>query len=422
MTGMLLALNARTFASLRRHRNYRLFFTGQVVSLSGTWMQNVALAWLVVQLTHSPVALGVLAFLRFFPFTLFSLPSGVLADRLDNRHVIMLTQAASMVISAVLAVLTLSGAAQLWEVYVLALLGGTAMVFDAPNRHALTFQMVGRDELPNAVALNASLFNSARVIGPAIGGVVIGIAGVGVCFALNAASFLAVLAALAMMRKAELFPLDRKGMPPVLSGMRQGLSYVWRTPQIRLILLMTTAISTVGFNFHVLIPVLASKTLHAGPEVFGALGAAFGAGALVGALGSAALGRASWKALLVGSAGFSIALLALAPAETEIGAALLLFGTGIFFTTWSANSQSILQLTAPDHLRGRVLSLYLFAFGGFAPVGGLLAGWLSEVGGTELAFLVAGITGLAMTAYGTLTRTGRAERVVPEELEERLAA
>ncbi len=389
MTGMLLALNARTFASLRRHRNYRLFFTGQVVSLSGTWMQNVALAWLVVQLTHSPVALGVLAFLRFFPFTLFSLPSGVLADRLDNRHVIMLTQAASMVISAVLAVLTLSGAAQLWEVYVLALLGGTAMVFDAPNRHALTFQMVGRDELPNAVALNASLFNSARVIGPAIGGVVIGIAGVGVCFALNAASFLAVLAALAMMRKAEL---------------------------------MTTAISTVGFNFHVLIPVLASKTLHAGPEVFGALGAAFGAGALVGALGSAALGRASWKALLVGSAGFSIALLALAPAETEIGAALLLFGTGIFFTTWSANSQSILQLTAPDHLRGRVLSLYLFAFGGFAPVGGLLAGWLSEVGGTELAFLVAGITGLAMTAYGTLTRTGRTERVVPDELEERLAA
>jgi len=364
----------------------------------------------------------VLAFLRFFPFTLFSLPSGVLADRLDNRHVIMLTQAASMAISAALAVLTLSGAAQLWEVYVLALLGGTAMVFDAPNRHALTFQMVGRDELPNAVALNSSLFNSARVIGPAIGGVVIGTLGVGACFALNAASFLAVLAALAMMRRDELFPLDRKETPAVLSGMRQGLSYVWRTPRIRLILLMTTAISTVGFNFHVLIPVLASKTLHAGPEVFGALGAAFGAGALVGALGSAALGRASWKLLLAGSAGFSIALLALAPAKTEIGAALLLFGTGIFFTTWSANSQSILQLTAPDHLRGRVLSIYLFAFGGFAPLGGLLAGWLSDVGGTELAFLVAGITGLAMTAYGVLTRTGRAERVVHEELEERLAA
>ncbi len=421
MTRMLLALNARTFASLRRHRNYRLFFTGQVVSLSGTWMQNVALAWLVVELTHSPVALGVLAFARFFPFTLFALPSGVLADRLDNRRVVMITQAASMVISAVLAVLAITGLAVLWEVYVLALLAGTANVFDSPNRHALTFQMVGRDELPNAVALNSSLFNSARVIGPAIGGVVIATAGVGFCFALNAASFLAVLAALALMRTNELVALDRQERPAVFSGMRHGLGYVWRTPQLRLVLVMTTVISSVGFNFHVLIPALASKTLHAGPEVFGALGAAFGAGALVGALGSAALGRASWKALLAGSAGFSIALLALAPAQTEIGAALLLFGTGIFFTTWSANSQSILQLTAPDHLRGRVLSIYLFAFGGLAPLGGLLAGWLSSVGGTELAFLVAGTSGLVMTAYGLFQRPRDAVRI-DHEVEERLAA
>jgi len=237
-----------------------------VISLSGTWMQNIALAWVVVRLTHSPVAVGLLAFLRFAPFTVFSLPAGVLADRLDNRRTMMVMQAASMVISAVLAVLVLMGHPALWEIYVLAVFAGTAAVFDAPNRHALTFQMVGRDELPNAVALNASLFNGSRVIGPAIGGIVIATAGVGACFAVNAVSFLAVLAALALMRKRELFPLVRHEAPKMLKGVRHGLGYVWRTPSIRLVLLMTMVVSTVGFNFHVLVPVLASKTLHVGAE------------------------------------------------------------------------------------------------------------------------------------------------------------
>jgi MFS family permease len=416
-------LNARTFTSLRRHRNYRLYFAGQVISLSGTWMQNIALAWLVVRLTHSPVAVGLLAFLRFAPFTLFSLPAGVFADRFDNRRTMMVMQAVSMGISAILALLVLSGETQLWMVYVLALLGGTAAVFDAPNRHALTFQLVGRDELPNAVALNASLFNASRVIGPAIGGVVIAAAGVGACFALNAASFLAVLAALGLMRKRELFALERREPPALLKGMRHGLGYVRRTPQIRLVLLMTMIVSTVGFNFHVLVPVLASKTLHVGAEVFGALGAAFGLGALAGALLAATFARASSRALLLGSAGFSTTLLALAPVSSVWTAAVLLFLTGVFFTTWTANSQSIIQLTAPDHLRGRVLSIYLFAFGGFAPVGGLLAGWLSDVGGTELAFLVAGLACMAMTAYAFAAWPRPAEEdAADERAAERLAA
>ena len=416
-------LNARTFASLRRHRNYRLYFAGQVISVSGTWMQNIALAWLVVRLTHSPVAVGLLAFLRFAPFTVFSLPAGVLADRFDNRRTMMVMQAASMGISAILALLVLSGETQLWMVYVLALFGGTAAVFDAPNRHALTFQLVGRDELPNAVALNASLFNGSRVIGPAIGGLVIAAAGVGACFALNAASFLAVLAALALMRKRELFPLERRETPALLKGMRHGLGYVRRTPQIRLVLLMTMIVSTVGFNFHVLVPVLASKTLHVGAEVFGALGAAFGLGALAGALLAATFAKASWRALVLGSAGFSTTLLALAPVSSVWPAAVLLFLTGVFFTTWTANSQSIIQLTAPDHLRGRVLSIYLFAFGGFAPVGGLLAGWLSDVGGTELAFLVAGLACAAMTAYAFAAWPRPAgEDAADERPVERLAA
>lgn len=418
MTAAIVAFNARTFASLRRHRNYRLYFAGQVISLSGTWMQNIALAWLVVGLTHSPLAVGLLAFFRFFPFTLFSLAAGVVADRFDNRRAMMVMQAVSMVISALLAVLVLSGAERLWAIYVLAALGGTAAVFDAPNRHALTFQMVGRDELPNAVALNASLFNAARVAGPAIGGVVIAAAGVGFCFALNAVSFLAVLAALALMRRGELFPLERREPPRLLSGMRHGLGYARRTPAIRLVLLMTMVVSTVGFNFHVLIPVLASKTLHAGPGVFGALGASFGAGALAGALVSAGFGRASWKAVVAGSAGFSGMLLLIAPLASVLPIALLLFATGVFFTTWTSHSQSILQLTAPDHLRGRVLSIYLFAFGGFAPLGGLLAGWLSDVGGTELAFSVAGITCLLLTAYAAVAwpRGRPAERKAEELL------
>jgi MFS family permease len=288
-----------------------------------------------------------------------------------------------------------------WLAYLLAAAAGTALVFDAPGRHALTFQMVGREELPNAVALNASLFNASRVVGPAAAGVIIAAFGVAVCFALNTISFLAVLTSLALMRPDELIAPDRpERHPSVLSSIREGLRYAKRSPRVRLVLAMTTVVSTVGFNFHVLVPVLASDTLDAGPRTFGILSAAFGAGALTGALLTATLARASWRALLVGVGGFSVALLALAPLHSVLGCVLLLFVVGVCFTLWTSNSQSLLQLSAPDHLRGRVVSLYLFAFAGLAPLGGLLAGWLSDVGGTELAFGVAGVTGLLMTAAG----------------------
>jgi MFS family permease len=398
VTAAILALPRRTFASVRKHRNYRLFFTGQVVSLVGTWMQNIALAWYVVELTHSAVAVGFLAFCRFAPFTIFGLISGVVADRFDNRRQVMATQTASMVVAAALTVLAFSGAEVLWLAYLLAAAAGTALVFDAPSRHALTFQMVGRDELPNAVALNATLFNASRVIGPAVAGVIIAAFGVGVCFALNTVSFLAVLTSLALMRAEELVRLERpEKHPSWLASIREGLRYARHSPRVRLVLAMTTVVSTVGFNFHVLVPVLASETLEAGPRTFGILSAAFGAGALTGALLSAGLARASWKALIAGVGGFSVALLALAPMQTVAACAVLLYVVGICFTLWTSNSQSLLQLTAPDHLRGRVLSLYLFAFAGLAPLGGLLAGWLSDVGGTALAFYVAGGTGLLMT-------------------------
>jgi MFS family permease len=260
--------------------------------------------------------------------------------------------------------------------------------------------MVGRDELPNAVALNASLFNASRVVGPAVAGVLIAAVGVGACFLINTLTFLAVLAGLLLMRVDELFPVERaEERPTVLRGVREGLEYVFRNPRMRMIVVLVTVVSTVGFNFHVILPLLASDTLHTGPEVFGLLSGAFGLGALAGALLSATLGRASWKLFLLGLATFSSSLLLLAPVTSVALAGALLFVTGVSFTLWTSNGNSILQLGAPDALRGRVVSLYLFAFAGFAPLGGLLSGWLVDVGGTQLSFAVAGLVGLAATVY-----------------------
>ena len=398
MTAALLALNSRTFSSLRKHRNYRLYFSGQIVSVTGTWMQDTALPWLILALTHSPVYVGLLVFARYAPFMLFGLHSGVLADRFDNRRTVIVTQASSLLVAVGLATLAFSDVRAVWPYFVLAFLGGAALVFDAPNRHALTFQLVGRDELPNAVALNSSLFNAGRVVGPAVGGVLIAAVGVGWCFAINAASFLAVLTGLLLMRPSELYPLRGRSAGKAGAAIREGLAYVWRTPEVLLVLTITTFVATTGFNFRVLLPVLASKTLDASATVFGVLFASFGAGALLGALAAAAMSRASWRAVVLGAAGFSSAMLLLAPVRSDALAALLLLVIGFCFSTWTANSQSILQLSAPDRLRGRVLSLYLFVFAGLSPIGGLLAGALADVGGTELAFGVAGISGLVATA------------------------
>jgi predicted MFS family arabinose efflux permease len=336
----------------------------------------------------------------------------------------MSTQAVLMVVSIGLAALAFSGRAQLWEVYLLATLSGMAFVFDATGRHALTYQMVGREELPNAVALNSSLFNASRIIGPSIAGVLVAVAGVGICFAINAVTFLAILSALAAMRRDELFDVEKADREQsVARGVREGLSYVRRNPQLRLLLALVAVVSTVGFNFHVILPILASETLDAGPRTFGILSAFFGAGALTGALLSAALARASWKALLAGTSGFALALLALAPLQTVFAAALLLYVAGVCFTTWTANSQSILQLMAPDALRGRVLSLHMFAFNGLAPLGSLFSGWLCELGGTQLAFSVAGTMTLGFTAFALRERGRHAlpGRAIPQD-DQRLAA
>jgi MFS family permease len=411
VTTLAFALRARTFRSLRRHRNYRIFFTGQLVSLAGTWMQNVALAWLVIELSGSPLAIGALAFWRFVPFTIFGLVAGVVADRIESRKLVMATQAAAMVISIALATVTLTGTATLPVVYALAALGGVALAFDAPGRQSLTFQMVGPRELPNAVALNSGLFNGSRIIGPAIAGLVIAAVGTGLCFVLNAVSFLAVLTALLLVREDELHHVAKDRGATIVGGLRRATAYAWHDPQLRLILSVVTVVATVGFNFHVLVPLLAADTLHVGPEGFGLLSASFGAGALVGALTTATFRAASWRLFAIGTAAFGVLALALAPVQNPFLAAVVLFGIGVAFTLFTANANALVQLAAPDHLRGRLIGLYLFAFLGLAPVGGLFAGWLADVGGTSLAFAVAGITALVSIAIASAHRAKAAAAI-----------
>ena len=416
MTAAIMRAGARTFLSVRKHRNYRLFFVGQVISVTGTWMQRVAQAWLVLSLTHSPIAVGILALCQFMPFTLFSLVAGVIVDRLDARRTVIGTQITQMVLASTIAVIALAGVAQPWHVYVIAALMGLVQVLDAPSRLSLTFRMVGPTELPNAISLNSGLFNGARIFGPALGGVLIAAAGAGVCFAVNAVSYVAVLAGLLMMRPQEFHPLKRRDRPRIIAGLKEGLRFARSDEQVWLMLTLVFVLSTFCLNYNVLLPVLAKTTLHAGPEVFGLLSAVFGAGALLGALAAAHVSRATIGTTVIGSAGFGISELLLAPVHSTLVASILLFVAGVSFTTWSSNSNSLVQLATPDHLRGRVIGIYFFAFAGTGTAGGILAGWLTAAGGTELGFAVAGIAGIATSLYVWLrSRTAALVEESPRE-------
>ena len=404
MTAALLTINRRAFASLRIHRNYRLYFVGQAISQTGTWIDKVAQAWPVLALTHSAFAVGLLAACQFVPFSVLGLIAGVVVDRLDTWRTVVVTQAIRMVIAATLAGIVLAGVVQVWMVYTLAVATGIVLVLDAPSRQQLTFKMVGRAELPNAVALNSSLFNAARIVGPGIGGLLIAAFGVGPAFAINAASFVAVLGGLLLMDTSTFVAFAAQGrVPTLLGGLREGVSYARESPHVRLVLTMLVAISTIAMNFNVLLPVLARRTLESGPDVFGLVAACFGLGALLGGLLSAALSRASWKAIVAGAGGLGLAELVLAPQHSLGPAIVLLFIAGVCFTLYTANSNAVLQLRAPDHLRGRVIGFYYFAFNGLAPLGGILTGWLAATGGTELAFGVAG-TVTALVALAAVPR------------------
>jgi MFS family permease len=391
----------RTFHSLR-YRNYRLFFGGQIVSQTGSWMQRIALGWYILQLTHSPFDVGVMAFAQFTPYMLLGLFAGVFTDRLDARRTVLATQAGQLVCAAALAWIALGGFAEPWMLYLIAFVYGTVLVLDVPSRQQLTYRMVGRDDLPNAIALNSTLFNASRIFGPAVAGVVL-VAGAGVCFLANAISFLAVLLGLLAMRVSEFFPLEEFERPKILAGTREGLSWVLGQRRMVVLLTLVFVISTFCFNFNVTLPVLAKVTLHGHSYVYGLLSAVFGAGALVGALAAASLGRASTKVLLIGGALFSAGELLLAPLQSAVLAGVLLFVVGAGFTAWSANSNASMQLAAPDRLRGRVIGLYFYAFNGTGAIAGIMTGWLCDVGGTELSFAVSGLIGLLAVSAAALS-------------------
>jgi MFS family permease len=400
LTAAILRAGARTFLSVRKHRNYRLFFSGQVISNIGTWMQRVAQAWLILSLTHSPIAVGILALCQFMPFTLFSLVAGVVVDRLDAWKTVIATQCTQMFLATTIAVISLAGVVQAWQVYVIAALMGLVQVLDAPSRQSLTFRMVGPQELPNAISLNSGVFNGARIFGPALGGVLIAATSAGVCFAVNAVSYIAVIVGLALMRPQEFHAVDRRERPRTLfRGLKEGISYARRDEQIWLVLILVAVMSTFCLNFNVLLPVLAKQTLHSGPQVFGILSAVFGIGALIGALVSANIARATMATTVIGTAGFAASELLIAPLQSPAVIGALLFLGGICFTTWSSNANSLIQLSAPDHLRGRLIGIYFFAFAGTGTAGGILMGWLTAAGGTELGFSVAGIAGLMISAF-----------------------
>lgn len=393
-------LSGRTFASLR-HRDYRLYFAGNAVSFIGTWMQQIAAYWLVLDLTHSPVAVGALALVQTLPVTVLALVGGSIADRVDLRHMVIACESVLAAVAATLAVLALTGSLAVWQLYALGLVQGVCFALDAPGRHTLVLRIVGRDDLPNAVALSSGLGTTARIVGPAVGGLVLATAGAGVAFAANSVSYLVAIGALLAMRIAPR-PTARGAATPVLGGIGETFRFAFATPRVTVAFLCVLLVSTFAFNFDVLLPLVARRTLEEGPGTFGLIASVFGAGALCGALVLATVSRARLALVLGGAAGFGGLQLLLAPQGSLEAVCALLFGIGIFYVLWGSSALAVLQLAAPEHLRGRAASLYFFAFQGGAPLGGLWAGWLVSVGGTELAFYVAGTLALLVVLAGVM--------------------
>lgn len=364
-----------------RHRNYRLFYSGQAVSLSGTWMQTVAQAWLVLEITDSKAALGLVTMLQFLPITLFVLFAGVIADRVPKRSFLMFTQGLAMSQAAILSVLVWSGQVELWHVYILAVVLGLANAFEQPTRQAFVVEMVGKEDLLNAVALNSGLFNGARLIGPAVGGVIIAAAGLKMAFLVNAVSFLPVLLALAMIdTKRQHVTRDRPPAAPLkpLAELREGLSYALTTPATLLIMILIAVIGTFGYNFTVVLPLVARYVLHGGAEQLGFLTAAVGLGALLSALALAGRRRTSKTTLFAGAAAFGVLLGAVALSQWFAVTLFFLFLLGVANTAFAATANTSLQQATPDHLRGRVMALWMLLFAGSTPAGGYLTGLMAE--------------------------------------------
>jgi MFS family permease len=390
------ALARRTFRALRI-RNYRLFFFGQLVSMSGTWMQSVAQNWLVLQLTGSGVDLGITVGLQFGPVLVLGAWAGALADRADKRKLLIVTQTAAAVLALILGVLTVTDVVAVWMIWVLAGVTGAAVALDMPSRQSFVFEIVGQDDLANAVGLNAVIINSSRIIGPALGGVLIAGVGVAPCFFFNAASFGAVIAALLVMRTAE---LRRSAPVPRRPGqVREGLRYAWRRPALRVPLLMMAVLSTLAYNYSVVLPLLTRTVFGRGGGAYGALSAAMGVGALAGALLMASRARPSRRLLVASTLAFGVVTVLLAAAPGYLWGMALLVPLGAAGVLFISTTNALLQVNADDAMRGRVMALWSVVFLGSTPIGGPLTGLLARAFGVRAAIAVGGAAALT-TAVG----------------------
>ncbi len=373
-----------------RHRNYRLFFCGQLISLVGTWMQSVAQAWLVYRLTGSPVLLGFVGFAAQFPVFLLAPLGGSVADRYDRRHVLIATQTAAMLVAFILAGLTLTGRVQVWHIVVLASFLGAINAVDITTRQAFAVDIVGRADLINAIALNSSMVNGARIVGPAVAGVLVARVGEGWCFLVNAVSFLAVIAGLLMMNMTARTTVPLPGSAP--ESILEGFRYVRRTGPVRALLLLLGLVSLMGMPYAVLMPVFADQILHGGPRGLGLLMGASGTGALVGAVVLAARkgirGLGHWIALA--AAGFGMSLILFSLSRSFWLSAALLVPAGFSMMIEMAASNTMIQSLIPDALRGRVMAVYSMMFMGMAPFGALLAGALAHRIGAPATVMVGG--------------------------------
>lgn len=380
--------------SALRHRNFRLFWIGQCFSLVGTWMQNMAQSWLVLELTGSPFLLGLMGAFQFGPILLFSLVAGVAADRLPKRKLIIFTQAANMVLALILGLLTLFGVVRYWQVALLAFLLGTVNTLDMPARQSFVIELVGKKDLMNAIALNSSVFNGARIVGPAVAGLTIARVGIAACFLINAASFLAVLAGLFMMRlnEAPVRAVERN-LPGEIRG---GIGYILKTPEILYLLVLLGSISALAMNFNVLVPVYARDVLHREAQGFGLMMSAVGTGALAGALMLAYLSRYGPRPVIIycGALGLCLFQVALAAVRLYIPVLFFLVMIGLCMITFNASVNSSIQMRVPDELRGRVMSIYFLLFAGMTPIGSLFSGTAAKYLGAPAGFLISGLAGL----------------------------
>jgi len=374
----------QTFSSLRI-RNFRLYFIAQLISVSGTWMQSVAQAWLVLHLTGSGVDLGIVVGLQFLPMLLLGPFGGLVADRTNKRRLLFVTQSAGGLLALVLGILVVTDTVVLWQVYLLALMLGVVNLFDNPARQTFMMEMVGRDDLPNAVSLNTVVMNASRVVGPAIGGVIITVFGLGICFFVNAASYVAVIIGLAMMRVVELHrtePVERaKGQ------VRDGFRYVWRTPALRNTIAAIAIIGVFAYNFTVTLALLAKVTFHGGAGTYAVLTSCMGAGAIVGGLLTAHRSRPTPRLLQVLALVFGGLLAAVALAPTLVAAGLLIALMGAASIGFIATANATLQLTADPGMRGRVMALYAMAFLGTTPIGAPLVGAIAQWTDPRIAML-----------------------------------